>query len=101
MFGSSGVRGIANMEMTPRLALNFGLAVGSIYPEVVVGHDPRISGEMIEHAVVAGLLSSGSKAVKLGMVPTPTLALASKNYGCSIMITASHNPGPVHRVENL
>lgn len=92
MFGSSGVRGIANREITPQLALNFGLAVGSMYDEVVVGHDPRISSEMIEHAVVSGLLSAGSKVVKAGMVPTPTLALASKDYGCSIMITASHNP---------
>ncbi len=92
MFGSSGVRGIANFEITPQIALNFGLAVGSIYQEVVVGHDPRIPGEMIEHAAVAGLLSAGSKVVKIGMVPTPTLALASKNYGCGIMITASHNP---------
>lgn len=92
MFGSSGIRGIANKEITPKLALNFGLAVGSIYQEVVIGHDPRISGKMIENAVVSGLLSAGSKVIKLGMVPTPTLALASKNYGCGIMITASHNP---------
>ncbi len=92
MFGSSGIRGIANSEITPRFALNFGLAVGSLYPEVMVGHDPRVPGEMIEHAVVAGLLSAGSKVIKVGMVPTPTLAIASRNYGCGIMITASHNP---------
>jgi len=92
LFGSSGVRGIANEEITPQLALNFGLAVGSIYPEVVIGRDPRISGEMIEHAIVAGLLSAGSKVVKVGMVPTPTLAIASQKYGCGIMVTASHNP---------
>ena len=92
MFGSSGVRGIANREITPRLALDFGLAVGSIYPEVVVGRDPRISGKMIESAIIAGLLSAGSRVVKIGMVPTPTLALSSKKHGCGIMITASHNP---------
>jgi phosphoglucosamine mutase len=92
MFGSSGIRGVANSEITPRFALDFGLAVGSLYPEVMVGHDPRVPGEMIEHAVVAGLLSAGSKVVKAGMVPTPTLAIASRNYGCGIMITASHNP---------
>ncbi len=91
-FGSSGMRGVANTEITPHLALNFGLAVGSIYPEVVIGRDPRISGEMIESAVVSGLLSAGSKVVKAGLVPTPTLALASMKYGCGIMITASHNP---------
>lgn len=92
MFGSSGIRGIANSEITPRFALNFGLAVGNLYSEVMVGHDPRVPSEMIEHAVVAGLLSAGSRVVKAGMVPTPTLAIASRNYGCGIMITASHNP---------
>lgn len=92
MFGSSGIRGVANSEITPRFALDFGLAVGSLYPDVMVGHDPRVPGEMIEHAVVAGLLSAGSKVIKVGMVPTPTLAIASRDYGCGIMITASHNP---------
>jgi phosphoglucosamine mutase len=92
MFGSSGIRGVANSEITPRFALEFGLAVGSLYSDVMVGHDPRVPSEMIEHAVVAGLLSAGSKVVKAGMVPTPTLAIASRNYGCGIMITASHNP---------
>lgn len=91
-FGSSGIRGIANQEITPELALDLGLAVGSIFPEIAIGHDPRIASEMIENAVVAGLLSSGCKVAKVGMVPTPTLALFSKRFGCGIMITASHNP---------
>ncbi len=91
-FGSSGIRGTANKEITPQLALNFGLAVGSIYSKVMVAHDPRIASQMIESAVVAGLLSAGSEVVKAGMVPTPTLAIASKDYDCGIMITASHNP---------
>jgi len=81
MFGSSGIRGIANTEITPQLALELGLAVGSIYPEVVIGRDPRIPGEMIESAVTAGLLSAGSKVVKIGMVPTPTLALPHQGGG--------------------
>ncbi len=92
MFGSSGIRGVANREITPQFGLALGNAVGSIYPEVMIAHDPRIAGEMIENAVVSGLLSAGSKVIKAGMVPTPTLALASKKYGCGIMITASHNP---------
>lgn len=92
MFGSSGIRGIANMEITPQLALSFGLAIGSRYSDVVIGHDPRLSGEMIESAIIAGLLSAGSKVTKIGMVPTPTLALASKHYDCGIVVTASHNP---------
>ncbi|MBU4339966.1 MAG: hypothetical protein KKD46_03500, partial [Euryarchaeota archaeon] len=80
-FGSSGIRGVANTEITPQLALDLGLAVGSVYREVVIGHDPRIAGEMIEHAVIAGLLSAGCKVLKAGMIPTPTLAIASKNCG--------------------
>lgn len=91
-FGSSGIRGVANTEITPKLALDFGLAIGSVYREVVTGRDPRIAGEMIEHAVIAGLLSAGCKVQRAGMIPTPTLALASKDCGCGIMITASHNP---------
>ncbi|MFH1323052.1 MAG: hypothetical protein ABIH80_04380, partial [Methanobacteriota archaeon] len=67
-FGSSGIRGVANTEITPELALDLGLAVGSIYPEIAVGHDPRIASEMIENAVVVGLLSSGCRVVKIGMV---------------------------------
>src|SRR3972149_10352962 len=92
MFGSSGIRGVANREITPQLGLAFGNAIGSIYPEVMIAHDPRIAGEMIENAAVSGLLSAGSKVIKAGMVPTPTLAMASKEHGCGIMITASHNP---------
>ncbi len=92
MFGSSGIRGIANEEITPQLALSLGLAIGGEYPRVVVGHDPRVSSEMIEHAIIAGLLSAGSEVIKVGLVPTPTLALASKHYGCGVAITASHNP---------
>lgn len=91
-FGSSGMRGLANREITPQHALNFGLAVGSIYSNIIIGHDPRVSSEMIESAVVAGLLSAGSEVIKLGMAPTPTLALASHDFDCGIMITASHNP---------
>jgi phosphoglucosamine mutase len=91
-FGSSGIGGVANTEITPVLALDLGLAMGSIYPEIAAGHDPRTASEMIENAVVAGLLSAGCRVIKIGMVPTPTLALFSKHFGCGIMITASHNP---------
>ncbi|MCE8422750.1 MAG: phosphoglucosamine mutase [Candidatus Methanoperedens sp.] len=91
-FGSSGIRGIVSEEITPQIALDFGLAIGSIYHEVVIGRDPRVSGKMLESAVVCGLLAAGSKVVKIGMVPTPTLAIASRNFDCGIMVTASHNP---------
>ncbi len=92
LFGSSGIRGIANREITPRLALEVGLAVGSLHGSCVIGRDPRTSGEMIEHAVISGLLSAGCNVTRIGMVSTPTLAFAARNYDCGVMVTASHNP---------
>jgi len=92
LFGSSGIRGLANTEITPGLALNVGLAVGSLHQSAVIGRDPRTSGEMIEHAIISGLLSAGCDVTRVGMVSTPTLAFAARNYDCGIMITASHNP---------
>jgi phosphoglucosamine mutase len=92
LFGSSGIRGIANREITPELALKVGLAVGSLYNSCVIGRDPRTSGEMIEHAVISGLLSTGCRVTRIGMVSTPTLAFAAHNYDCGVMVTASHNP---------
>lgn len=92
LFGSSGIRGLANKEITPRLALSVGLAVGSHHESAVIARDPRTSGEMIEHAVISGLLSAGCSVTRVGMVPTPTLAYAARNFTCGIMITASHNP---------
>ncbi len=92
LFGSSGIRGLANKEITPELALSVGLAVGSLHGSAVIARDPRTSGEMIEHAVISGLLSAGCSVTRVGMVPTPTLAYAARNFSCGIMITASHNP---------
>ncbi len=92
LFGSSGIRGLANKEITPWLALSVGLAVGSLHGSAVIARDPRTSGEMIEHAVISGLLSAGCSVTRVGMVPTPTLAYAARNFSCGIMITASHNP---------
>jgi len=92
LFGSSGIRGLANKEITPELALNVGLAIGSSHKSAVIARDPRTSGEMIEHAIISGLLSAGCDVTRVGMVPTPTLAYAARNYDCGVMITASHNP---------
>lgn len=92
LFGSSGIRGLANKEITPGLALKVGLAVGSLHESAVIARDPRTSGEMTEHAVISGLLSAGCSVTRAGMVPTPTLAYAARSYSCGIMITASHNP---------
>ncbi len=92
LFGSSGIRGLANKEITSELALKVGYAVGSMYGSVVIGKDPRTSAEMIEYALISGLLSSGCSVTRAGMIPTPTLAFAAKNFDCGVMITASHNP---------
>ncbi len=91
-FGSSGIRGVVNTEITSESALCIGRAVGSEYHDVVVGRDPRTSSEMIEYAAISGLLSMGCQITRVGMVATPTLAYAARSHDCGIMITASHNP---------
>lgn len=92
LFGSSGIRGLANKEITPQLAQKVGLAVGSLHHSCVIGRDPRTSGEMLEHALISGILSAGCRVTRIGMVSTPTLAFAARNYDCGVMVTASHNP---------
>jgi len=97
LFGTDGVRGIVNVELTPELALHLGLAIGAFFGEgsrVLVGRDVRRGGEMLFKAVTSGLLSSGVKVHYAGMVPTPTLQYAIKHFGYDggVMITASHNP---------
>ncbi|MGB8311721.1 MAG: phosphoglucosamine mutase [Halobacteriota archaeon] len=91
MFGSSGIRGIANEKITPELALNVGLAVGSMYKSTVIGRDPRTASEMIEHAMISGLTACGCDVIRVGLVSTPTLSYAAKNCDCGVMVTASHN----------
>jgi phosphomannomutase / phosphoglucomutase len=94
LFGTFGVRRIANQELTPEFASKLAAAYGSIVKgTVAVGGDPRTSTEMIKHSVVAGLLSSGCKVVDLGILPTPAVQFAVRNYyDGGVMITASHNP---------
>ncbi|MGV9102947.1 MAG: phosphoglucosamine mutase [Promethearchaeia archaeon] len=96
LFGTNGVRGIINREITPELTLNIGKAVGTVLEgeEVAVGRDCRMGGEMLRHAVTSGLLSTGISVVDVGFVPTPTLQFIVPLLGCTggIMITASHNP---------
>lgn len=96
LFGSSGVRGLVNDNLTPVLAMQIGTAVGtySKTKTVLVARDTRTSGQVLENALVAGLLSNGTNVKTLGILPTPTLAfLTSKmNADAGIMITASHNP---------
>jgi phosphoglucosamine mutase len=104
LFGTDGVRGRANADLTPELALSVARAaagvladrVGPSRPVGVVGRDPRASGEMLEAAVVAGLTSAGAEVLRVGVLPTPALAYltARTDADLGIMISASHNPMP-------
>lgn len=99
-FGTDGVRGIANEKLTPELAFKLGRIGGYVLTrnqekaKVVVGRDTRISGFMLESALVAGLLSIGVEVARLGIIPTPGVAYLTKALGAQagIMISASHNP---------
>jgi len=100
MFGTDGVRGIANKELTVDLAYKLGKAGALVLtqctskPRIIVGMDTRISGDMLESALVAGILSVGAEALCLGVVPTPAVAYLTKKYKAEagVVISASHNP---------
>ncbi|MBZ9689394.1 phosphoglucosamine mutase [Clostridium estertheticum] len=100
IFGTDGVRGIANTELTSELAYNLGrsgafvLTDGAHKPKIIVGMDTRVSGDMLESALVAGILSVGAEAICLGVVPTPAVAYLTRKYGADagVVISASHNP---------
>jgi phosphoglucosamine mutase len=100
-FGTDGVRGVANADITPELALGVGRALvrtlreeGTSRARIVIGRDPRASGEMLESAVAAGICSAGGNAVVLDVVPTPGVAFLTASLGADagVMISASHNP---------
>jgi phosphoglucosamine mutase len=96
LFGSSGVRGLVNIDLTPALACKVGLAVASYAnaKEALVARDTRVSGSMLENALVSGLLAGGVRVSLVGMVPTPVLAYLTKTLKVDVgfMLTASHNP---------
>src|SRR5690554_1433549 len=99
-FGTDGVRGIANQELTPELAFKIGCCGGYVLagkidqPTVVIGQDTRISGPMLESALIAGLLSIGANVIRLGVVTTPSVAYLIRELKADsgVMISASHNP---------
>ncbi len=99
LFGSSGIRGLANVQITPELALDVGRAVGAHYRDVVLGRDPRISGRMLASALSAGILSVGGSVCDAGLVSTPTLARGARGYGCGVVVTASHNPAEYNGIK--
>ncbi|MFD1412229.1 phosphoglucosamine mutase [Oceanobacillus jeddahense] len=99
-FGTDGVRGVANEGLTPEMAFKLGrfggytLTKGSEKPRVLIGRDTRISGHMLEGALIAGLLSTGVEAMRLGVISTPGVAYLTKAMSAQagVMISASHNP---------
>ncbi|MBO2533661.1 phosphoglucosamine mutase [Planifilum fulgidum] len=99
-FGTDGVRGVANRELTPELAFRLGrcgayvLAKQEKRPRVLIGRDTRLSGEMLEAGLVAGMLSIGCDVIRLGVITTPGVAYLTRALGASagVMISASHNP---------
>lgn len=101
-FGTDGVRGVANKDLTPELAFKLGWAATTYFgrdhekPVIVIGRDTRISGHMLEAALAAGICSAGGQAILLSVVPTPAVAyLAGKlNAQAGVVISASHNPYP-------
>ena len=101
LFGTDGIRGVANRyPMTCEMALNVGRAVASYFsnggrrPKIIIGKDTRLSGAMLEHALVSGICSAGGDACRVGVLPTPGVAhlTVSERADAGVMISASHNP---------
>jgi phosphoglucosamine mutase len=101
LFGTDGVRGVANLELTAKLAFQLGRAGAHVLAlkrqhasRILVGKDTRISGDMLEAALIAGICSVGAEAVCLGVIPTPAVAYLTRHYGADagVIISASHNP---------
>ena len=113
VFGTDGVRGLANGQLTAELALDLGVAAARVLvehgeydgrrPLAVVGRDTRISGEFLEHAVISGLASAGVDVLRLGVLPTPGVAYFTDALGATIgvVISASHNPMPDNGIKFL
>jgi len=101
MFGTDGVRGLANVELTPELAFNLGRAGAYVLtkelshaPSILIGTDTRISADMLEAALTAGMCSVGAKVISAGILPTPAVAhlVRANNWDAGVVVSASHNP---------
>lgn len=108
LFGTDGIRGIAGEELTAELAFRLGLAVAKVLTEaeqkkskVIIGKDTRLSGDMFEAAITAGLCAMGSDVYLVGVVPTPAIAFLVRDIGADagIMISASHNPSEYNGIK--
>ena len=106
LFGTDGVRGVANIDLTAELALDLAVAAAHVLtdigefeghrPKAIVGQDSRASGDFLEAAICAGLASAGIDVYRVGILPTPAIAYLVANSGADlgVMISASHNPAP-------
>lgn len=108
LFGTDGIRGLANEEITSELAMNIGRAAAAVLtqgrrrrPLVVIGKDTRISSDMLESALAAGLCSVGADVITVGVMPTPAVAHLVGQYkaDAGVMISASHNPYPYNGIK--
>ncbi len=110
LFGTFGVRGIANEKITPDFSMKIGMAFGTMLrkegretPSVVVGRDTRVSGEMLKDALIGGLLSTGCEVIDVGIAPTPAIQWSTDHFGADggAVITASHNPPEYNGIKLL
>jgi len=103
LFGTNGVRGLVNVDLTPDVAVKIGLAIGTFFDRknLLLGHDARTSGSMLAKAVMAGLTATGCNVHFIGMAPTPSLQFAVKNHKMDggVIITASHNPAEYNGIK--
>ena len=107
LFGTDGVRGIANKELTPELAFNLGkagtfvLSKENSRPTIIIGKDTRVSADMLENALTAGILAVGGNVIKAGVIPTPAVAYLPRYYkaDAGIVISASHNTFEYNGIE--
>ena len=107
LFGTDGVRGVANKALTPDLAFNLGKAACKVLkqdnhkPVFLIGRDTRISGDMLANALMAGVCSVGANVVYAGVVPTPAIAYLARKYrvDAGVVISASHNPAEYNGIK--
>src|SRR5512139_2054362 len=97
LFGTNGIRGLVNVELTPEMAIKIGTAIGTFFGKnknLLLGYDARTSGPMFAKAVISGLTSTGVNVYTAGMASTPAIQFAVKNHKLNggVIISASHNP---------
>ena len=105
LFGTDGVRGLANKKLTPILALQLGQAAAEVFtaqresyerrPLAIIGRDPRVSGEMLDAAIASGLASRGVDVVRVGVLPTPAIAYLTDDYGADLGVMMRPSLVPV------